>query len=161
MQSIKCTLVDSYGWVSYCNTSDSVDIWPQVYEKAFAKWTTQDPSDESNITTLAGGNPGYAIAQLTDKTCYYYDTLPHTPDELCGIVRENSVAFKTLKPDDSLDIWVWRPVLWKQCCGQPYIYAPTKPVYKIMVLDMHICHFIRKRLVSCFVSYSMQDEVEL
>jgi len=92
------TLVDNYGYAPYCNSSDAGENWPQVYEKAFAKWTTQDPSDEPDITTLSGGDPGYAIAQLTGKTCYYYDTWSHTSDELWGIVRENSVAFKTLNP---------------------------------------------------------------
>jgi len=38
------------------------------------------------------------MAQLTDTTPYYYDTWSRSPEELWGIVRENSVGFKTFNP---------------------------------------------------------------
>jgi hypothetical protein len=93
------TLVDSYGgWVPYCRCSDDGEIWPQVYEKAFAKWATQDPTDEPDVTSTAWGDTGSALAQLNGKTPYWYYTWDNTPDDLWGIVRENSVAFKTVNP---------------------------------------------------------------
>jgi len=93
------TLVDSYGgWIPYCRCSDEGEIWPEVYEKAFAKWASQDPTDEPDITSTAYGDPGAALAQLNGKTPYWYYTWDNSPDQLWGIVRENSVAFKTVNP---------------------------------------------------------------
>jgi len=69
-----------------------------LYEKAFAKWCTQNQGDCPNILDTASGYSDIAMAQLTDTTPFYYDTWSRSPDELWGIVRENSVAFKTVNP---------------------------------------------------------------
>jgi len=90
-----------YDWGDYspfCTSQDRGEIWPMVYEKAFAKWCTQNQGDCPNILETAGGYSDIAMAQLTDTTPYYYDTWSRTPDELWSIVRENSVAFKTVNP---------------------------------------------------------------
>jgi hypothetical protein len=93
------TLVNSSSlWPPYCRCSDPGEIWPQVYEKAFAKWSTQDMTDEPNITMLSYGDPGAALAQINNKTAYYYDTSSRTPDQLWGIVRANSMSYRTINP---------------------------------------------------------------
>jgi hypothetical protein len=93
------TLVNSSSlWPPYCRCSQPGEIWPQVYEKAFAKWSTQNTTDEPDITTLSGGDPGWAMAQINNKTAYYYDTASRTPDQLWGIVRANSLSYKTISP---------------------------------------------------------------
>lgn len=93
------TLVYSWGdYGPYYHSLDSGEIWPAVYEKAFAKWCTQATGDCPDITQMAGGYSDIAMAQLTDTTPYYYDTSVRTPDELWGLVRENSLAFKTINP---------------------------------------------------------------
>jgi hypothetical protein len=33
----------------YCRSSDPGEIWPAIYEKAYAKWRTGDPGDQPNI----------------------------------------------------------------------------------------------------------------
>ncbi|KAI9777276.1 MAG: hypothetical protein M1839_009006 [Geoglossum umbratile] len=93
------TVVDSQSlWPPYCRCSDPGEIWPQVYEKAFAKWSTQDTTDQPNMTSLAYGDPGWAMAQINNKTAYYYDTASSTPDQLWGIVRANSMSYRTINP---------------------------------------------------------------
>jgi hypothetical protein len=93
------TLVTSSSFLPlYCRCSDPGEIWPQAYEKAFAKWSTQNATDEPEITALSGGDPGAAMAQINNKTAYYYDTASRTPDQLWGIVRENSLSYKTFNP---------------------------------------------------------------
>ncbi|KAF2675677.1 cysteine proteinase [Lentithecium fluviatile CBS 122367] len=93
------TLVYNWGdWAPYCHSNDSNEIWPAVYEKAFAKWCTQSNSDCPDITQTHAGYSGIAMAQLTDTTPYYYGCYSSTPEELWGVVRENSVAFKAFNP---------------------------------------------------------------
>jgi hypothetical protein len=84
--------------VVYCRSRQGAEIWPDVYEKAFAKWTTRDTSDTPDITTLSGGDPAKACAQINNKTPYYYETSSRTPEQLYTLVRSNSVSFKTISP---------------------------------------------------------------
>lgn len=82
----------------YCRSNDAGEIWPAVYEKAFAKWITNVNHDKPDISQTAYGDPAKAVAQLTNKTPYYYYTSSRTALELFGIVRENSMSFKTFNP---------------------------------------------------------------
>ena len=93
------TLVDCSSLLPlYCRCSDPGEIWPLVYEKAFAKWSTQNTTDEPDITTLYEGDAGKAMAQINGKNAIYYNTASRTPEQLWGIVRENSLSFKTINP---------------------------------------------------------------
>jgi hypothetical protein len=82
----------------YCRSNDTGEIWPAVYEKAFAKWITQSSSDKPDITQTAYGDPAKATAQLNNKTPYYYNTSSNTGDQLYEIVRGNSMSYKTINP---------------------------------------------------------------
>ncbi|MBD8082877.1 C2 family cysteine protease [Chryseobacterium caseinilyticum] len=82
----------------YCRSNDAGEIWPAVYEKAFAKWINQTGDDKPDITKTAYGDPVKAIAQLNNKTPLYYYTNTRTADQLYGIVRENSMSMKTINP---------------------------------------------------------------
>lgn len=82
----------------YCRSNDAGEIWPAVYEKAFAKWINQTADDKPDITKTAFGDPVKAIAQLNNKTPMYYYTNTRTADQLYGIVRENSMSMKTINP---------------------------------------------------------------
>ncbi|KAH8650655.1 hypothetical protein BGZ60DRAFT_421500 [Tricladium varicosporioides] len=84
--------------VLYCRSREGAEIWPDVYEKAFAKWTTRDSTDTPDITALSGGDPAKAMAQITNKTPYYYETSSRTPEALYTIVRINSINYKTINP---------------------------------------------------------------
>jgi hypothetical protein len=82
----------------YCHSYDMGEIWPAVYEKAYAKWTTGDTTDTPNIIKTAGGDPVAAIAQITNGTAFYYGTKARTADAIFSIVRSNSVGYKTVHP---------------------------------------------------------------
>lgn len=92
------TIINAYNNPVYCRSNDAGEIWPAVYEKAFAKWITNVNHDKPDISQTAYGDPAKAVAQLTNKTPYYYYTSSRTGLDLFGIVRENSMSFKTFNP---------------------------------------------------------------
>jgi hypothetical protein len=49
----------------YARSSEAGEIWPGIYEKAYAKFITKDPGDQPDITRTAYGLPGLALAYLT------------------------------------------------------------------------------------------------
>jgi hypothetical protein len=82
----------------YCRASDGCEIWPSLYEKAFAKWITGNSSDHPDITQTHSGDPIKAMAQINGKDPQYYFTDHCSPNELVGLVRSCSVNFKTINP---------------------------------------------------------------
>jgi len=82
----------------YCRSNDPGEIWPSLYEKAFAKWITETTSDKPDITQTAYGDPAKATAQLNNKTPLYYNTDSRTGEQLYSIVRENCSGGKTVHP---------------------------------------------------------------
>jgi hypothetical protein len=90
--------------VVYCNTPDPGEFWPAIYEKAFAKWTTKNTTDQPNIASLSGGDPALATAQLTNRKPTYYDTSSRSGEDLWGIVRSNSLSYRTFNP---LTAWTY------------------------------------------------------
>ncbi|GAB1452780.1 hypothetical protein MASR2M47_28360 [Draconibacterium sp.] len=82
----------------YCRSNDAGEIYPALYEKAFAKWILKTKSDKPDITQTAFGDPVKATAQLNNKTPYYYNTDSRTGDQLYTIVRENAMSYKTIHP---------------------------------------------------------------
>ncbi|MEE4285772.1 MAG: C2 family cysteine protease [Mariniphaga sp.] len=82
----------------YCRSSDAGEIYPALYEKAFAKWILKTNSDKPDITQTAFGDPVKATAQLNNKTPHYYNTSSRTGDQLYSIVRGNSMSYKTIHP---------------------------------------------------------------
>ena len=92
------TPVTSNGSPIYCRSSEAGEIWPAVYEKAFAKYVTNDPGDYPDITKTAWGDCVYASEQLTGLTGHYFDTASHTADQLWNLVRANSLSRRTFNP---------------------------------------------------------------
>ncbi|GAA4164617.1 hypothetical protein GCM10022217_35500 [Chryseobacterium ginsenosidimutans] len=92
------TIINSSSNPVYCRSNDAGEIWPAVYEKAFAKWINNTNDDKPDISKTAYGDPVKAVAQLINKTPLYYYTSPRTALDLFGIVRENSMSFKTINP---------------------------------------------------------------
>jgi calpain family cysteine protease len=82
----------------YCRSSETGEIWPAVYEKAYAKWRTKDASDTPNINAIAGGDPVAALAQITGLTPYYFSCPSMTAEAIWQKVRENSISRKTFNP---------------------------------------------------------------
>lgn len=82
----------------YCRSSDGCEIWPMLYEKAFAKWMTGNSSDRPDITQTHNGDPIKAMAQINGKVPQYFFTDRHPAHDLIGLVRSCSVNFKTINP---------------------------------------------------------------
>jgi len=83
----------------YCRSFDPGEIWPGVYEKAFAKWITNNPTDKPDITATAWGNPVRAVQQLTNEhNVTNRLTKDHSAKALWDFVRANSVSRKTIHP---------------------------------------------------------------
>jgi len=82
----------------YCRASDGCEIWPMMYEKAFAKWITGASSDRPDITQTHNGDPIKAMAQINGKEPQYYFTDRHSTHDLIGLVRSCSVNYKTINP---------------------------------------------------------------
>ncbi|KIW88807.1 uncharacterized protein Z519_10291 [Cladophialophora bantiana CBS 173.52] len=89
---------NSSNQVVYCRSSDTGEIWPSLYEKAFAKWITQERSDHPDITQTGGGDPVKAMAQINNKAPNYYYTHSRPAGDLWGIVRANCMGFRTINP---------------------------------------------------------------
>ncbi|KAJ3455695.1 hypothetical protein MRS44_017177 [Fusarium solani] len=82
----------------YCRSSDGADIWPSLYEKAFAKWITGSSSEQPDITQTHCGDPVKAMAQINGREPHYYRTENHSANDILGLVRSNCVNFKTINP---------------------------------------------------------------
>ncbi|ETS74120.1 hypothetical protein PFICI_13986 [Pestalotiopsis fici W106-1] len=82
----------------YCRASGENDIWPALYEKAYAKWITRTNNERPDITQTAHGDPIKAMAQINGREPHYYFTERHQSQDILGVVRQNSVNFKTICP---------------------------------------------------------------
>jgi hypothetical protein len=82
----------------YARSSEAGEIWPAVYEKAFAKWRTNDAGDTPNYAPIAGGDPVAALSQLTGFAANYRGTGNQTAHAIWQSIRANSISYKTFNP---------------------------------------------------------------
>ncbi|CAN8099908.1 unnamed protein product [Discula destructiva] len=82
----------------YCRASDRTDIWPSLYEKAFAKWISGSNSDRPDITVLHSGDPIKCMAQINGRDPMYYRVENHDHNDLLSVVRNNCVNNRTINP---------------------------------------------------------------
>jgi len=87
----------------YARSSDLGEIWPGLYEKAYAKWKTGHTGDTPNISSIAGGDPVRACAELTGLNRYYFATTM-SADDIWTKVRANSMTGSTFNP---MVAWTW------------------------------------------------------
>jgi hypothetical protein len=104
------------GGFLYARSSEAGEIWPAVYEKAYAKLKTGTTSDHPDILATAWGDCVWATAQLTGGQREYHNTADNTADKLWDIVRGNSLSRRTLNPMTA----------WTYASGDA---APKKVVY--------------------------------
>ena len=76
----------------YSRSSEAGEIWPAVYEKAFAKLKTGTATDHPDITATGWGDCVRATAQLNGKKRHYYGNSDLTGDQLWDLVRSNSLG---------------------------------------------------------------------
>jgi hypothetical protein len=82
----------------YARSAEGSEMWPAVYEKAYAKWKTGATDDKPEIPRIAGGDPVRSCAELTGKGRQYFGTAGRSGDQLWDIVRGNSRGAKTFRP---------------------------------------------------------------
>ena len=82
----------------YARSSEAGEIWPAVYEKAYAKWRTHDTGDTPNYAPLAGGDPVGAMAQLTGLTPRYQGNSALSAHDIWQKVRAHCISYKTFDP---------------------------------------------------------------
>lgn len=82
----------------YARASDRTDIWPSLYEKAFAKWISNGDSERPDITVTHSGDPVKAMAQINGREPEYFRCETHEPYDLLSVVRQNCVNNRTINP---------------------------------------------------------------
>lgn len=82
----------------YCRSSEMGEIWPAIYEKAFAKLETGTSTDHPDITATGWGDCVWATAQLNGRNRHYYGNSSMTGDQIWDLVRSNSVSRRTIHP---------------------------------------------------------------
>jgi hypothetical protein len=87
----------THAWI-YARSSEPGEIWPAVYEKAFAKWKTNDPTDEPDYGPIAGGWPVQATTELTNLTGVTKTCSALTADQIWSAVRSNCLSYRTFNP---------------------------------------------------------------
>jgi hypothetical protein len=88
---------NTHAWI-YARSSEAGEIWPAVYEKAFAKWKTNDSTDEPNYGPIAGGWPVQATKELTNLSGVTNTCSVLTADAIWTAVRSNCLSYRTFSP---------------------------------------------------------------
>jgi len=81
-----------------CRSNDPGELWPSLYEKAFAKWILHDTHDKPDISQTAYGDCVKACAQITGKSPVYWYNNSQTASQLYQLVRQHSAGGKTIYP---------------------------------------------------------------
>lgn len=82
----------------WARSSEAGEIWPAVYEKAFAKWRGHNNTDQPDMTALNYGDCVDASLNLTGLAKTYFDNSAMTADQIWQTVRANSLSFRTFNP---------------------------------------------------------------
>jgi len=88
----------SNGSFIYARSSEAGEIWPAIYEKAFAKLETGTNGDRPDITATGWGDCVFATAQLTGGKRHYYGSSDRSANDLYNLVRQNSRGKRTFNP---------------------------------------------------------------
>jgi hypothetical protein len=82
----------------YASSSDAGEIWPAIYEKAFAKWKTGARGDRPNYEAIAGGDCVMASAELTGLSRAYFGTEDLSSRGILNVVKDHSRGTITFDP---------------------------------------------------------------
>lgn len=85
----------AYQWA---RSSETGEIWPAVYEKAFAKWRGANNTDQPDMTALNYGDCVDASHNLTGLAKTYYGNGNMTGDQIWQTVRGSSLSYRTFNP---------------------------------------------------------------
>jgi hypothetical protein len=87
----------THAWI-YARSSEAGEIWPAVFEKAYAKWKTNDAGDQPDYGPIAGGWPVVATTELTGLIGTTQTCSALSADDIWNSVRGNSRTYRTVNP---------------------------------------------------------------
>lgn len=91
-------LLASWGGTQFARSSETGEVWPAVYEKAYAKWRLGEPTDYPAIPNIAGGDPSIACRQLTGLRDYRNWHNSYTPAQILDLVKAHTTSGRTTTP---------------------------------------------------------------
>lgn len=91
-------LVTSGGWTHFARSKEAGEIWPAVYEKAYAKWRLGEMSDFPAIPNIAGGDPSIACAALTGLSDYRNWHQWYDAGQILQLVKDHTSNGRTTTP---------------------------------------------------------------
>lgn len=91
-------LLTGGGFTQFCRSKETGEIWPAVYEKAYAKWRLGEVSDFPAIPNIAGGDPSMACAALTGLADYrnWHDS--YSASDILQLVQNHCSDGRTTTP---------------------------------------------------------------
>jgi hypothetical protein len=91
-------LLGGGGYTHFCRSKEAGEIWPAVYEKAYAKWRLDEATDFPAIPNIAGGDASMACAALTGLSDYrnWHDSF--TASEILQLVQNHCSNGRTTTP---------------------------------------------------------------
>lgn len=91
-------LLTGWGGAQFARSSEAGEIWPAVYEKAYAKWRLGEPTDYPAIPNIAGGDPSIACRQLTGLNDYRNWHGSYTAAQILDLVKAHTSNGRTTTP---------------------------------------------------------------
>jgi hypothetical protein len=91
-------LVADDGSVPFCRSKETDEIWPGIYEKAYARMRLGEATDYPAIPDIAFGDPVGAAAQLTGLAPTYMWHSDFTSAQVLAAVRSHSSNGRTTSP---------------------------------------------------------------
>jgi hypothetical protein len=91
-------LIEPGNLYQYARSGHPNEIWPAVYEKAWVKWFTNDPSDYPDYSKVGGGDPVHDLVSLTGKNYNSYATNGDSGSNIWNTVRSHCRGSWTFDP---------------------------------------------------------------
>lgn len=91
--------VDSHDNPIFARCTDPTEIWPGVYEKAYAKWKTGAEDDRPFIDRIESGNASFALGEILGVEPTVWKTVENSADVLWEIFQKNSKNDDTVTSD--------------------------------------------------------------
>ncbi len=98
-------LLNSWGGTHFARSNEAGEIWPAVYEKAYAKWRLGEITDYPAIPNIAGGDPSIACRQLTGLSDYRNWHNSYSASQILDPVKAHTVNGRTTTPMVSWTHW--------------------------------------------------------
>jgi hypothetical protein len=82
----------------YARSPDPGEIWPAIYEKAYAKWKCGTTTDRPDYGAIAGGDPALALRELTDLEVTTTACAELSAEQLLDLVQEHCDGQRAVDP---------------------------------------------------------------